>query len=322
MRTEHPIRGNWGTLLLPIRADDSIDWSVLADEIDLLIGADVDGIYSNGTAGEFYNQTEDEFDRISLLLADKCRAAGMPFQIGVSHMSPVISLERLRRTRSLAPAAFQVILPDWFPASEPEMIDFLNRMGDEAAPIKLVLYNPPHAKRVLAPEQLIRVLDAAPCVAGVKVADGDADWYRAMEPTMERWSVFVPGHHLATGFSRGAAGAYSNVACLSPRGAQNWYGTMETDLPSALELESRIRRFMDAYAAPFITGKGYMNGAVDKLLCVAGAWSGLTCRMRWPYRSIPDDDAAALRAVARNALPELFARSTSRPPRARSAPPA
>lgn len=307
MGKAHPIQGNWGTLLLPIRSDDSIDWPILSDEIDLLIEAGVDGIYSNGTAGEFYNQTEDEFDRISLLLADKCRKAGMAFQIGASHMSPTISLERLRRTRALTPTAFQVVLPDWFPVSEPEMIDFLGRMGEEAAPIGLVLYNPPHAKRVLSPEELIRVLGAVPRVAGAKVADGDEDWYRRMAEAMDRWSVFVPGHHLATGFSRGAAGAYSNVACLSPRGAQRWFRMMETDLSAALELESRIRRFMDDYAAPYIVRKGFMNGAVDKLLCAAGAWSGFGCRMRWPYRSISEEDAAALGAAARSSLPELFA---------------
>ncbi len=32
----------------------------------------VNGIYSNGTAAEFYNQTEGEFDKISQLLVDKC----------------------------------------------------------------------------------------------------------------------------------------------------------------------------------------------------------------------------------------------------------
>jgi 4-hydroxy-tetrahydrodipicolinate synthase len=47
----------------------------------------VSGIYSNGTAGEFYNQTEDEFDQISFLLAEKCNKVQMPFQIGCSHMN-------------------------------------------------------------------------------------------------------------------------------------------------------------------------------------------------------------------------------------------
>jgi dihydrodipicolinate synthase/N-acetylneuraminate lyase len=122
------IRGNWATLLLPVEEDDSINFEKLASTIDTLISMKVSGIYSNGTAGEFYNLTEDEFDKISELLAGKCNAAGIPFQIGCSHMSPKISLERLKRAVALKPSAIQVILPDWFPPNLPEIIDFLNVM--------------------------------------------------------------------------------------------------------------------------------------------------------------------------------------------------
>ena len=80
-------------MLLPINNDDSIDYAMLGALIDNLITVRVYRIYSNGSAGEFYTQTEDDFDRISLLLAEKCHNAGMPFQIGACHMSPQLSRE-------------------------------------------------------------------------------------------------------------------------------------------------------------------------------------------------------------------------------------
>lgn len=70
--TADTLKGNWATLLLAINPDDSINYNKLSDEIDYLIVAGVDGIYSNKTAGEFHNQTEDEFDKIQQLLSDKC----------------------------------------------------------------------------------------------------------------------------------------------------------------------------------------------------------------------------------------------------------
>ena len=76
------IFGNWATLLLPINDDDTINYKKLEHEIDVLIGMRVNGIYSNGTAGEFYNQTEEEFDIVNTIFAEKCNASGMPFQIG------------------------------------------------------------------------------------------------------------------------------------------------------------------------------------------------------------------------------------------------
>src|SRR5690606_11406689 len=148
------IYGNWATLLLPINADESIDYGRLDAELDYLTRAGVNGLYTNGTAGEFYTQTEDEFDRIHELVAARCEAAGLPFQIGASHMSFQLSLNRIRRAVALKPSAFQVILADWFPLQEAEMITCLQHFAEAAAPVNLILYNPPHAKRVLSPAQI------------------------------------------------------------------------------------------------------------------------------------------------------------------------
>jgi dihydrodipicolinate synthase/N-acetylneuraminate lyase len=304
--TASEIAGNWATLLLPINPDESIAYDRLAAEIDALIGCGVDGIYSNGTAGEFYTQSEDEYDRVSALLAERGEAAGVPFQIGASHPCPQTSLARIRRAAALKPSAIQVILADWFPLTDDEAVDCLARMAEAAAPIGLVLYNPPHAKRVLRPETYARLKAEVPGLVGVKVADGDAAWYAAMRQHAAGLSVFVPGHHLATGVRQGAAGSYSNVACLSPAGAQRWYAMMHTDPEAALALEGRIRVFMDKRIVPFITRAGYANQAVDKLLAAIGGWADIGTRLRWPYRWIPEAEVLHLRPAARGLLPELF----------------
>ncbi|WP_315815248.1 hypothetical protein [Paraflavitalea speifideaquila] len=124
MLTAKTLKGNWATLLLPINSDDSIDYVRLAEEIDDMIRAVPDGIYSNGTAGELHNQTEAEFDKVQEIMAAKCEAAAVPFQIGANHPSPLISLQRMQRTVALQPAAFQVILPDWVSTGAGEQVTF------------------------------------------------------------------------------------------------------------------------------------------------------------------------------------------------------
>ncbi|GAB3945440.1 dihydrodipicolinate synthase family protein [Spirosoma harenae] len=297
------IWGNWATLMLPIREDESIDFEELSNEIDTLIDVGVNGIYSNGTAGEFYNQTEAEFDQIHELLAQKCHAADMPFQIGVSHMSPIVSLERLKRSLRWQPGAMQVILPDWFPPTDSEISSFLRRMAAVSADVRLVLYNPPHAKVRLSPIQFGQLKDEIPQLVGVKVPGGDSDWYGQMRQYMQGLSVFIPGHFLATGIKEGAHGAYSNVACLHPKLAQDWYNLMQTDLTQALEWEIGIQQWMREYIAPYITEKGYANPACDKFMSVVGSWSKVGCRMRWPYRSIPSEDAELVREAAKQMIP-------------------
>ncbi|ACU04428.1 dihydrodipicolinate synthase family protein [Pedobacter heparinus] len=300
------IYGNWATLLLPLNIDDSINYSQLEEEIDTLIAFKVDGIYSNGTAGEFYNQTEEEFDLINALLAKKCNAAGMPFQIGASHMSPEISLQRVQRARSLKPSAIQVILPDWFVPTIEEIIVFLKVMAKAADPIGLILYNPPHAKKKLSPADFLDILQAGVPLAGCKVAGGDVQWYQDMQELPVPFSVFIPGHHLATGISRGAHGAYSNVACLNPAFAQKWYNDIHIGDKTAFELETRIQRFMNECIVPYITDQGYANQAVDKFMAAVGGWTPISPRLRWPYRWIPEEDVPAIRKKCKEILPEVF----------------
>jgi dihydrodipicolinate synthase/N-acetylneuraminate lyase len=301
------LRGNWATLLLPIRADQSIDYDLLSAEVDHFGSAKVNGVYSNGTAGEFYTQTEAEFDRVNTVLAEACERLKIPFQVGASHMSSQLSLERIRRARSFEPSGFQVIIPDWFPPTMDDVHRFLEVMAAAADPIPLIVYNPPHAKRRLSPEEWMDVVDRHPGVVGVKVPGGDEEWYDAMRPILQRISVFIPGHNLATGLSRGARGAYSNVACLSPSGAQRWYELCLADPEAGMRLEKRILDFLSQEVTPLITEKKLPNMAADKAMAVAGGWlPGLTTRLRWPYQGATDEEASMIGRTAREALPELF----------------
>lgn len=303
------IRGNWATLLLPINPDDSIDFTRLAEEIARLIAAGVDGIYSNGTAGEFHNQTEAEFDRIQQVLADRCAPAAMPFIIGACQPDPQISLGRVRRAASLRPEAIQVIFPDWWPVTPPEATDFLHMAAEAAGTVPLVLYQPPHAKRVFAPADLAAILGPVPQVVGIKLADGDHAWYEDARRRFADWGIYVPGHHLATGVSENVAvGAFSNVACLSPSGAQWWTELMAGDLDLARAIEKRLRGFLESHIAPFAAKQGYSNAALDKLLAAIGGWAEVGTRLRRPYRWIDPAIVPELREKAKASLPEIMLR--------------
>lgn len=303
------VRGNWATLLLPIAVDDAIEFGALAEELDVLIAAGVDGIYSNGTAGEFHNQTDAEFDSIQQLLAEKCASAGMPFVIGACQPDLRIALERVRRAAALAPSGIQVILPDWWPLTDLETVDFLGMAAEAAGNVPLILYNPPHAKRVLKPAELAAILAQVSQVVGVKLGDGDDQWYGEARRLLDDWALYVPGHHLATGVRHGvAAGAFSNVACLSPSGAQRWTEMMLTDIEAALDIERRLCRFMDEHIVPFRRNHGYSNAALDKLLAAVGNWAPVGTRLRRPYRWIEQEAALPLRELAHSMVPEIMDR--------------
>ncbi|WP_244606440.1 dihydrodipicolinate synthase family protein [Arsenicitalea aurantiaca] len=302
----HAPRGIWGTVLLPVGEDGEIDWPALSDALDILCESGVAGIYSNGTAGEFHNQTEAEYERITTLVAERAGAAGLPFQIGVSHTNPRIARERLARLHAIRPAAAQITLPDWWPPSPTEIEAFIVGMQEAAWDTPLVLYNPPHAKSRLRPAQIAPLRALAPNLVGAKLPGGDADWYAERRETLPGLSVFVAGHTVAFGRPLGADGAYSNVACLSPKGACLHWDLAGSDPVAAAELEARIMAFMASHVLPLVRSHGLSNGALDKLMAAAGGWGPIGPRLLWPYASAPEDAVTAAGKAARNMLPEFF----------------
>jgi dihydrodipicolinate synthase/N-acetylneuraminate lyase len=305
--TASDLRGVWATVLLPVRDDESIDFDRLAVALDHVLTSGMHGVYTNGTAGEFHTLTDIEYDRLHTLVAQRCAVAGVPFQLGASHPSGQLSLDRIARAAALRPGAIQVVLPDWLPLGPDEVLAAVARMANVADGVPLVLYNPPYAKTQVRPELFGKLADEVPALVGVKVPGGDDTWFARMADAVGgRLAVFVAGHTLASGYARGAAGAYSNMACLSPGGAARWYAQITTDLPTALAFEQRLRGFLDAHIGP-LARAGYCDPALDKTLAAIGGWAPIGTRVRWPHRWVPEEAIPALRAAAEAAVPELFA---------------
>lgn len=298
--------GVWGAVLLPVDRFGEIDWGALAEQIDILCTSELDGIYTNGTAAEFYNQTDAEFDRLSALVAERATSLGKPFQIGVSSTNPRVARHRLLRAVSLVPTGIQFTLPDWWPPSHAEIENFVGGMQDAAADIPLILYNPPHAKVKLTLPEIASLRALAPGLVGAKLVGGNADWYAERRALLPNFSIFVPGHTLAYGRPLGANGSYSNVACLSPNGAVRHWRLMESDPVAAVALEARITRFMASHILPLVTERGLSNTALDKLMAAAGGWGPVGPRLLWPYESATEEDVHRVAKAARRDLPELF----------------
>jgi len=81
---------------------------------------------------------------------------------------------------------------------------------------------------------------------------------------------------------------------------------IKADMPSALELETRINQFMSSLIAPFITDQHYPNHACDRFMALLGRWADVGPKLRWPYRSIPESFLEPVRSKAKQIIPEFF----------------
>ena len=300
-------RGIWGAVMLAIDSNGQIDWNATEQTIGCLAASSVDGIYSNGTACEFHCQTETEFDRLSDLVATVANRAGVPFQIGISQSNPRVARDRAARVRQLGSSGLQFTLPDWWPPSDDEVLRFASGLAEAIPDVPLILYNPPHAKRRLAIAGIAALRAVVPSIIGAKLPGGGEEWFTEMRRELPGFSVFVPGHTLASGYAQGGAhGSYSNVACLSPTGAVAWWRLIRAGDPAAIELQTRIQSFMTDHVIPFRTRYNVSDAALDKSLAAAGGWAPLGPRLLWPYTSVPDEEIPILANAARRSFPEWF----------------
>lgn len=294
--------GVWATVLLDVARDGTVRWDCIEEQAAALARAGVDGIYCCGTAGEFHVLDEAGFARAAEATAEAARRHALPFQIGAAHPMPLDGLARVRRAEALRPSAIQVILPDWAPLDADGARRFLGACAEAARGVPLVLYHPPHGRSPLSPDALAGLADLG--VVGLKTGGGDAAWFAEMAPALERLSVFVPGHAYASGVLAGAHGAYSNMACLSPGGAVRWARQVRADPDAALATEARIARFTARAIEPRIAA-GLPGYACDKLMAVAGGWCRIAPRLLWPYAGADDAAVEAVRAAARDVLPDF-----------------
>ncbi|WP_265519135.1 dihydrodipicolinate synthase family protein [Nitratireductor luteus] len=299
-------RGIWAAVLLPVSAQGEIDWGALAEEISILCEGPVDGLYTNGTAGEFHSQTEAEYERLTALMAEIAGKAGKPFQIGVNHTNARIARARLSGLGPLRPTGAQIILPDWWPPGDAEVARFIDGMHAAAGDVPLILYNPPHAKKRLTLAQIAGLRALAPGLIGAKLPGGDAQWHAERRRLLPEFSVFVPGHTVATARPLGADGSYSNMACLSPFGAAMHWRMIESDPAAAGDLERRANLFLRDHVLPFRASHGLSDAALDKLMAAAGGWGPVSSRLLWPYTYASQEDVQRLATASRKLMPEYF----------------
>ena len=302
-------RGNWATLIIPWNSDNTIDSVSLREEIQILIDSKVDGIYSCGTAGEFHLLYEHEFFHINEILSEECIRNNFPFQIGVSHYNPYQSLERINVIKKLKPTAIQLIAPDWWYSSVDLVIRFLNEVAIKTNhTIPLVLYNPPHAKKVYSIEEIAQIKKIVPMLKGIKVLGGNIQWYKNMNTLLGNTdlSVFIPGHTVATGIKQGAHGAYSNVCCINPTMTQQWTNAiMQSKWKYTLDIEQRLQMFMKQAITPFID-RGIPNYIMDRIMAVIGNWGPIKEIPRWPYQGISKKEILDIRNIAKDIIPEFL----------------
>jgi 2-dehydro-3-deoxy-D-pentonate aldolase len=214
-----PLRGIVPPMVTPLQDRDTLDVAGLERLIEHILAGGVHGLFILGTSGEAPSLS---YRLRRELIARTCRQVRgrVPVLVGVTDTAFVETVQLARYAAEAGADAVVLAAPYYFPAGQPELLEYLQHLVPEL-PLPLLLYNMPMMTKVdFAPETVRRVLDL-PRIVGLKDSSGDIDYFRQVRQiTRERpdWSLLIgPEHLLVEAVQAGGNGGVCGGANLFPR---------------------------------------------------------------------------------------------------------
>lgn len=245
-----PLRGIVPPMVTPLLDRDTLDVAGLERLIEHILAGGVHGLFILGTSGEAPSLS---YRLRRELIARTCRQVQgrVPVLVGVTDTAFVETLQLAGYAAEAGAAAVVLAAPYYFPAGQPELLEYLQHLVPEL-PLPLLLYNMPMMTKVdFAPDTVRQVL-SLPGIVGLKDSSGDLDYFRQVRQlTRARsdWSLLIgPEHLLAEAVQAGGDGGVCGGANLFPRLFVELYAAAAADhRPRVAELQQRVLRLGRLY---------------------------------------------------------------------------
>jgi len=255
-----PLRGIVPPLVTPLRARDRLDLAGLERLVEHVLAGGVRGIFLLGTTGEGPSLSH-RLRRELVRRACRLVRGRVPVLVGVTDTSFVESVALARRAADCGASALVLSAPYYFPAGQPELAEYVERIASEL-PLPVFLYNmPSHTKLAFEPATLRRLMDL-PGVVGMKDSSGDLAYFRRiarLSAARSDWSLLVgPETMIPTAVRAGAHGAVSGGANLFPRLFTDLFRAARNG--GAAELQARVLRLQETVFAVGRHPSSYLKG--------------------------------------------------------------
>lgn len=238
----NPLKGIIPPMVTPLKSNDELDRKGVENLIEHIIGGGVHGLFLLGTNGEGPSlgyRLKKEFLKLSCEIVD----GRVPVLVGVTDSAFAGAMEIAEYSKSVGADSIVVAPPFYFPASESEMINYVEKLA-AATPLPFVLYNMPmHTKINLSIPTIQRAMELG-CI-GIKDSSGDmANMYMLIDAFREfpDFAVFV-GTELYTSDAviGGAHGSVAGGANVFPKLFVDLYNaSLSRDLDTIARLKSQI----------------------------------------------------------------------------------
>ncbi|MCL2898972.1 dihydrodipicolinate synthase family protein [Brenneria tiliae] len=255
------------------------------------------GIFCNGTNGEFFVLHSDEKIAVTEVCVDE--AAGKVPVVG--HIGEISTRETIRlgkRIAALGVDAVSVITPYFIPLKQEELIAHYRAIAD-ALTVPVFLYNiPARTGNTLAPETVC-ILAEHSNIIGIKDSAGSYEslsgYLRAVQDIPGFDVLNGPDSLIHQGFVDGCSACISGLANVAPAAvSQIWHRFQAGDIAGsrlAQEQVSELRKALYAIA--------FSPAAVKKALALMGEDVGVS---RYPVEFDDDMNAAIKNIIQQHGL--------------------
>jgi 4-hydroxy-tetrahydrodipicolinate synthase len=163
--------GIYTPVITPYRDDFSIDYERLAEVIEFLLDAGVNGLICAGTTGEYYAQSMQERFEMMKFMQQQIRGR-CSYIVGTGAFRTEESIEYAQAAVAVGADALLVATPPYSLPTERE--NALHALAiDQAANLPIMLYNYPGRMGVVMGEEYLDRVGRSPNFCAIKESSGD-----------------------------------------------------------------------------------------------------------------------------------------------------
>jgi dihydrodipicolinate synthase/N-acetylneuraminate lyase len=166
-----PIRGILTPNITPVDASGNVDEDRLRQYVDWLIQSGVDGLYPNGSTGEFLRFTPSERRRIVQVVMEQT-AGRVPVLAGAAEANPKETIDACDAYGAMGVRAVAIVAPFYYRLSAEAVYAYFREIADRVS-VDVTLYNIPLFASPIDLATVVRLANECPRVTGIKDSSGD-----------------------------------------------------------------------------------------------------------------------------------------------------
>ena len=251
--------------ITPVDSRGQVDEDTLRGYVDWLIDSGVDGLYPNGSTGEFVRFTPEERRRIVSIVVDQT-AGRVPVLAGAAEANVRETIDACEAYGAMGVRAVAIVAPFYYRLSAEGVYAYFREIADHVS-VDVTVYNIPLFASPIDVDTVIRLAKDCPRVIGIKDSSGDL-------PNMMRMIAAIrpsrPEFTFLTGWDAalvpmlivGADGGTNATSGVVPELTRAIHRSVESgNIEQAMKLQYQLLPLFDALISLGEFPEGFRAGA-------------------------------------------------------------